>query len=105
MKTLADVKKAIEKMHLLMNRNSHLGAADTEPDAEFQSCIRNYIGSHTVRLPKRWHLFSAVEGAAQIEKQMNACMLEVLTAIGGTHWGCEYSKVVEFLEEEILWRC
>ena len=105
MKTLEDVKKSIKRMKNLMEKNKKLGAMDTEPDTEFQLSIRKFIDTGKMIFPKKWHLFKS-EHSPKVETEMDLCLGKVLTDIGGTISNPdEYEKTIQYLNNEVIWRC
>lgn len=84
---LNKIKTEIEKMHELMNEHSHYGATDTEPDWQWQNCLRLAVNGNfdfqkvVPQHAEGWELFSSMPGVHAVADELSNQATEVVDLI------------------------
>ena len=94
--------EAVRKFEAVCERYSRFGAADTEPDMEFQYLIRQLSEGEEPKVPdtaEGWQLFSDMPGAQGVARRLAVEARRVIAAGKKDHVG-----LMRYAREE-LWRC
>jgi hypothetical protein len=103
---LAKFKEDVKKWETLTHKFADFGAADTEPDAVFQWCLRTRLNDKDVKIPRsanEWQLYTVMPGVGLAAAHLTKALVRCLQSLGQVTIS-EQKELREFLDG-YLWRC